>query len=224
MFVLVVSGCSSDPTTSDEYQALEADLASTGAELASTEAKLASTEAELTSTEAHSAALAVELAELEATVVAAVGETADLHLAATYEVIAFLDAYHQAFGAFDVDAVLGMYATDGEWINDTPPGRDVYYPEDGAFGGVYAYTGPIGGFVQWLETVDFAFDSRGEVSMITNQAGRDVYVSYPSSWHFTYMGREFNISAFTVMWLVDTDDGLKVKRHWNLTPQTALSP
>lgn len=148
--------------------------------------------------------------------------TDGMDLAATDEVVAFIEDYQQAVADFDVDAVLSMYTTDGEWISDTPPGRDVYTNDDGPFSPM-AYTNPIGGFVRWIGTIDFGFDSRGEPEMITNQAG-DIYVSYPASWHFTYQGEYFEISAFTVLWLVDTGDGLRVKTHWNLTPQTALSP
>ncbi|MCB2224157.1 MAG: hypothetical protein KQH83_08280 [Actinobacteria bacterium] len=197
-----IGGCTTDPTTTDEYGALEGELRAVTAERD---------------------ALAGEVSDLEEAL-AGVDAAAvlDEGLAATDEVIEFLDAYHEAFEAYDVEAVLGMYHSDGQWISDTPPGRDVYTPEDGPFNAM-AYRNPIGGFVRWIGTIGFGFDSRGEPQMITNEGG-DIYVSYPSSWHFTYLGREWHITAFTVMWLVRTDDGLAVMRHWNLTPQTVMSP
>jgi hypothetical protein len=197
-----ITGCATDPTTADEYRALESELEAVAAERD---------------------ALAEEVSGLE-DALAAVETTEALgaSLAATDEVLEFLDGYHEAFEAYDVQAVLSLYHPQGEWISDTPPGRDVYLAQDGPFNPM-AFSNPIGGFVRWIGTVDFAFDSRGEPQMITNSGG-DIYVSYPSSWHFTYLDRECHITAFTVMWLVDTDDGLAVMRHWNLTPQTVLSP
>lgn len=197
-----ITGCATDPTTTDEYGVLERELMAAMAERD---------------------ALAAEVGDLEAALaLAGQNDFQGGDLTPTEEVLEFVDAYHEAFATYDVEAVLDMYHPQGEWISDTPPGRDVYSPEDGEFDWM-AYTNPIGGFVRWLGSADFAFDSRAEPQMITNSRG-DIYVSYPASWHFQFQGREWSITGFTVMWLVDTDDGLVVKRHWNLTPQTVLSP
>ena len=135
------------------------------------------------------------------------------------EVDDFLESYRIAFESGDVDAVLGFWVDYGQWIADTPWGRDTYTVGDGLFDPL-AFSNPMGGFVRWLFRAEFTIDSRGEMTMIENGLG-DIFVSYPQSHSFVVNGERVAIEGFAIEALIETDDGLRiVKSHW-LTPQTA---
>ena len=135
------------------------------------------------------------------------------------EVADLLESYRIAFENGDVDAVLGFWVDYGQWIADTPWGRDKYTIGDGSFNPL-AFTNPIGAFVRWLDTAEYTIESRGDMTMITNGLG-DIFVSYTQRHSFVVNDERVIIEGFVVEALTETADGLKiVKSHW-LTPQTA---
>ena len=92
---LLVAGCSSDPTTSEEYEALEQELATAEQQLAATEVELAEVTAERDS-------LAAEATQMH-------GGEADATLPA--EAVDVIDAYVATLVAADGEAMLD-YVTD----------------------------------------------------------------------------------------------------------------
>ena len=139
---------------------------------------------------------------------------------ASAEVEQFVDRYHEAWTSFDVDGVFALYTDFGTWSSDTPWGPEDYYVGDGEFDAL-AFENPIGGFVRWLEGVDWTMDEIGPLTMLENDYG-DIYVTWPAQWSLELQGERLELEGFQTLWLVpDETNGFLVGRHVNLTPQTA---